>query len=64
LALGNLSGCGREKGTSYFSVIIPAHLSRFGLPMTTPHQHDPRLARMLILDELFDLSLYKARRGI
>lgn len=30
----------------------------------TPQQHDPRLARQLILDELFDLSLYKALRGI
>lgn len=28
------------------------------------HQHDPRLARQLILDELFDLSLYKALREI
>ena len=27
-------------------------------------QHDPSLARQLILDELFDLSLYKALRGI
>lgn len=27
-------------------------------------QHDPRLARTLILDELFDLSLYKALREI
>ena len=26
--------------------------------------HDPRLARALILDELFDLSLYKALREI
>ncbi len=32
--------------------------------MTTPHHHDPRLARTLILDELFDLSLYRALRGI
>lgn len=32
--------------------------------MATPQQHDPRLARMLILDELFDLSLYKALRKI
>jgi len=32
--------------------------------MATAHQHDPRLARTLILDELFDLSLYKALRGI
>ncbi|MEK6525507.1 MAG: VIT1/CCC1 transporter family protein, partial [Nitrospirota bacterium] len=32
--------------------------------MTISHQHDPRLARTLILDELFDLSLYKALRGI
>ena len=32
--------------------------------MSTAHQHDPRLARTLILDELFDLSLYKALRGI
>jgi len=30
----------------------------------TPQQHDPRLARQLILDELFDLSLYKALREI
>lgn len=27
-------------------------------------QHDPKLAKTLILDELFDLSLYKALRGI
>lgn len=26
--------------------------------------HDPRLARTLVLDELFDLSLYKALRGV
>lgn len=32
--------------------------------MTTPQQHDPKLARTLILDELFDLSLYKALRNI
>ena len=29
-----------------------------------PHQHDDRLARKLILDELFDLSLYKALRDL
>ena len=29
-----------------------------------PQQHDPKLARQLILDELFDLSLYKALREI
>ena len=29
-----------------------------------PHAHDQRLARTLILDELFDLSLYKALRGV
>jgi len=32
--------------------------------MPTPHPYDPRLARQLILDELFDLSLYRALRGI
>jgi VIT1/CCC1 family predicted Fe2+/Mn2+ transporter len=32
--------------------------------MATAASHDPALARMLILDELFDLSLYKALRGI
>src|SRR5207249_7387987 len=32
--------------------------------MMTPQQHDPKLARTLILDELFDLSLYKALREI
>jgi vacuolar iron transporter family protein len=32
--------------------------------MTAPYQYDPSLARALILDELFDLSLYKALRGI
>lgn len=32
--------------------------------MMTPHQHDPKLARTLILDERFDLSLYKALREI
>ena len=26
--------------------------------------HDPRLAQMLVLDELFDLSLYKALRAV
>ncbi len=31
---------------------------------TIAHPHDPALARMLILDELFDLSLYQALRGI
>ncbi len=29
-----------------------------------PHAHDQRLARTLILDELFDLSLYKALRDL
>ena len=29
-----------------------------------PSSHDPRLARALILDELFDLTLYKSLRGI
>jgi rubrerythrin len=29
-----------------------------------PQQHDDRLARRLILDELFDLSLYKALRDL
>jgi VIT1/CCC1 family predicted Fe2+/Mn2+ transporter len=28
--------------------------------MTAPYQYDPALARALILDEMFDLSLYKA----
>lgn len=32
--------------------------------MATPHQHDPVLARTLIRDELLDLLLYKALRGI
>ncbi len=32
--------------------------------MATAASHDPALSRMLILDELFDLSLYKALRGI
>jgi len=32
--------------------------------MATPASHEPALARMLILDELFDLSLYQALRGI
>jgi len=32
--------------------------------MTTATSHDPALARMLILDELFDLSLYQALRRI
>ena len=26
--------------------------------------HDPKLARQLVLDELFDLSLYKALRSV
>ena len=35
---------------------IPA----FGVArMNTTYQHDPTLARLLILDELFDLSLYR-----
>jgi VIT1/CCC1 family predicted Fe2+/Mn2+ transporter len=29
-----------------------------------PQQHDPKLAQTLVLDELFDLSLYKALRDI
>lgn len=29
-----------------------------------PHAHDQRLAHTLILDELFDLSLYKALRDL
>ena len=32
--------------------------------MTTSHRFDPKLAQTLILDELFDLSLYKALREI
>lgn len=32
--------------------------------MGTLHRHDPELARTLILDELFDLSLYRALREI
>jgi|SRR5579884_212886 VIT1/CCC1 family predicted Fe2+/Mn2+ transporter len=32
--------------------------------MGTLHHHDPELARTLILDELFDLSLYRALREI
>jgi len=32
--------------------------------MNTTHRYDPALARLLILDELFDLSLYKALRHI
>ena len=32
--------------------------------MATAYQYDPALARMLILDELFDLSLYKTLRGV
>ncbi len=32
--------------------------------MSSASQHDPELARTLILDELFDLSLYKALRGV
>jgi len=32
--------------------------------MAPAHQYDPRLARALVLDELFDLSLYKALRGV
>ncbi|MBI5777490.1 MAG: hypothetical protein HY444_08875, partial [Nitrospirae bacterium] len=32
--------------------------------MATATSHDPALARILILDELFDLSLYKSLRRI
>jgi hypothetical protein len=32
--------------------------------MATADQYDPTLARVLILDELFDLSRYKALRGV
>lgn len=32
--------------------------------MPTTHRYDPALARLLILDALFDLSLYKALRDI
>jgi vacuolar iron transporter family protein len=32
--------------------------------MSSASRHDPELARTLILDELFDLSLYKALRGV
>ncbi|MDH4185365.1 MAG: VIT1/CCC1 transporter family protein [Nitrospira sp.] len=32
--------------------------------MATAYQYDPALARLLILDELFDLSLYKVLRDI
>lgn len=32
--------------------------------MATPYQYDPALARDLILDELFDLSLYQSLQGI
>jgi VIT1/CCC1 family predicted Fe2+/Mn2+ transporter len=33
-------------------------------PADHPHLSDPRLARTLVLDELFDLSLYKALRRV
>lgn len=39
---------------------IPAILSS----MSSASAHTPRLARTLILDELFDLSLYQALRGV
>jgi len=32
--------------------------------MDSPYRYDPALARLLILDELFDLSLYKVLRDI
>jgi VIT1/CCC1 family predicted Fe2+/Mn2+ transporter len=32
--------------------------------MATAHQHDRKLARALVLDELFDLLLYKALRAV
>ena len=34
------------------------------MSLLKPQQHDDRLARSLILDELFDLSLYKALRDL
>ena len=32
--------------------------------MAMAYQHDPKLAQQLVLDELFDLSLYKALRSV
>ena len=32
--------------------------------MVIAYQHDPKLAQQLVLDELFDLSLYKALRSV
>ena len=32
--------------------------------MAIAYQHDPKLAQQLVLDELFDLSLYKALRSV
>jgi hypothetical protein len=32
--------------------------------MAIAYQHDPKLAHQLVLDELFDLSLYKALRSV
>lgn len=41
---------------------VPVLLIR---PMSSPSMtHDPKLAEQLVLDELFDLSLYKALRGV
>src|SRR5262249_17316458 len=40
-------------------VMGPAHLSMNTLP-----QADPKLARQLVLDELFDLSLYRSLRTV
>lgn len=34
------------------------------MALANPQPYDPRLARVLILDELFDLSLYKALRDV
>ena len=42
----------------------PAIGSPSGIPAAMATPHDPRLARMLVLDELFDLSLYKALRAV
>gem|GEM_PF-190967 len=52
--------------------IIPARflnasqrIPAFGVaPLNTTYRYDPTLARLIILDELFDLSLYKALRQI
>lgn len=47
-----------KRGPVLRTVEYPAHEE--GRVVTEPREVDPQLARQLVLDELFDLSLYES----